>query len=72
MIPYAFLAFFILAWACEHGRVIRLKKLCRRCIDDLKRFDSKESAGAESVPSPCKRCSVDDNLPELHMRILTI
>jgi hypothetical protein len=44
MIPYAFLAFFILVWMREHVRAIRLENLCRRCIEDLKRFDSKESA----------------------------
>jgi hypothetical protein len=61
MIIDAFLVFFIIAWLREHGRAVRLEQVCRRCIDDIKRFESKVPAREESVlpvkpPPKCTMC----------------
>jgi hypothetical protein len=53
MIIDAFLVFMVLAWAREHGRAIRLENLCRKCIEDMREWESKESARVEAAaPAP--------------------
>jgi ribosomal protein S14 len=49
MIIDAFAVFMVLAWLREHGRAIRLENLCRKCIEDMRVWESKEKARVEPV-----------------------